>query len=73
MGRPKGKNNKRQICVTLKPEIIQMLSETSDYKLISISEAIEFLVAIGYKQLQEERKKWVKKYPFPSHHTRNGY
>lgn len=57
MGRPKGKNNKRQICVTLKPEIIQMLSETSDYKLISISEAIEFLVAIGYKQLQEEIKK----------------
>lgn len=57
MGRPKGKNNKRQICVTLKPEIIQMLSETSDYKLISISEAIEFLVAMGYKQLQEERKK----------------
>ena len=57
MGRPKGKNNKRQICVTLKPEIIQMLRETSDYKLISISEAIEFLVAIGYKQLQEEIKK----------------
>lgn len=57
MGRPKGKNNKRQICVTLKPEILQMLSETSDDKLISISEAIEFLVAIGYKQLQEDSKK----------------
>ncbi len=55
-GRPKGKNNKKQICVTLKPEVHKMLNEVANDKLLSISETIEFLVAVGYKQIKEDNK-----------------
>lgn len=50
MARPKGKNNKIKISLSLKPEICDKITEIADKKKLSKSETVEILIKKATKK-----------------------